>query len=167
MLDKRLPWVLFSMVFLVTLFSWWQGYSEIPERLASHFNAAGAPNGWMSKDQFFTLNALLVGLAIFIGVFPPLLIAKLPPNLINLPNKDYWLAPERRAETVTFFERWFAWFACAFLLFLALVMQMVIQSNRSATPELPSDQFMFLLFGFLLFTAVWVVLMARKFSRAG
>ena len=166
-LDKRLPWFLFAVIFFVTLFGWWRGYAGMPERLASHFDAAGAPNGWMSKDQFFTLNSILAGLAVFIGLFPPLLIAKLSPSLINLPNKNYWLAPEHRDETIAFFERWFGWFACAFLLFLALVMQMVIESNRSATPQLPSDQFMYLLVGFLLFTGVWVFLMVWKFSRTG
>ncbi len=93
MASARLPWFLFATILLIASISWWHAYPELPERIASHFNGAGVPNGWMTKDQFFTLNAFLVGMAVFTGLFPPFMIAKVDPSLINLPNKDYWLAP--------------------------------------------------------------------------
>ncbi len=121
MASVRLPWFVFAAILLGASISWWHAYPELPERVASHFNGAGVPNGWMTKDQFFTLSAFLVALAIFTGLLPPFLISKMNPSLINLPNKEYWLAPGQHDATVAYFRLWFAWFACGLLFFVALV----------------------------------------------
>ncbi|HTX64586.1 MAG TPA: DUF1648 domain-containing protein [Opitutaceae bacterium] len=72
---------------------------HLPALVATHFNAAGEVNGWMSRAYFlryelgFTLGmgALFTTLAFLCVV--------LPAALINLPRKDYWLAPERSTDT--------------------------------------------------------------------
>ena len=165
MSNARLPWFCFLVMLISASNSWWRDYALLPARMASHFDANGLPNAWMSKDQFSILCAILAGLAAFIGFVPAFLISKLPPAMLNLPNKDYWLAPARRKETVAFFQRWFAWFACAFLVFMVWVMNLVFESNVSSRFRLPTGSFMFVLFGFLIFTAVWSVIMYRRFSK--
>lgn len=165
MASVRLPWFVFAAILLGASISWWHAYPELPERVASHFNGAGVPNGWMTKDQFFTLSAFLVALAIFTGLLPPFLISKMNPSLINLPNKEYWLAPGQHDATVAYFRLWFAWFACGLLLFVALVLRVVVESNRSASPRLPNGPFIALLLGFLVFTAGCIVALHRRFSN--
>lgn len=166
MASVRLPWFLFAAILLIASISWWHAYPEMPERIASHFSGAGVPNGWMTKDQFFTLNAFLVAMAVFTGLFPPFLISKTDPSLINLPNKEYWLAPRQHAATAAYFRLWFAWFACGLLFFVALVLQLVVESNRSASPRIPNGPFIALLVGFLVFTAGCIVALHRRFSNA-
>ena len=74
--------------------------AELPARVASHFDGAGRPNGWMARDGFVLFQCgLVLTLGALFGIGGRLL--KVTPNgWINLPNKNYWLAPERRAESV-------------------------------------------------------------------
>ncbi|ABF40403.1 hypothetical protein Acid345_1401 [Candidatus Koribacter versatilis Ellin345] len=45
------PWLgLVAMVYEI-----WSVYDRLPAVIASHFNAAGVPNGWAPKGQFFTV----------------------------------------------------------------------------------------------------------------
>jgi hypothetical protein len=68
-------------------------------------------------------------LAAVIGFVIPRIIAAMPHQLINLPNKRYWLAPEHLAETMDFLGIYFAWFGCAVLLIMILTFDYAIQSN--------------------------------------
>jgi hypothetical protein len=93
------------------------------------------------------------------------MIAILPTQLINLPNKNYWLAPERLAETMAFLEANFAWFACVLFLFNILVFDNAVQINlRPGSPPSPA-RFWYILAAFLLFTGVWTIRMLTKFLR--
>jgi uncharacterized membrane protein len=164
-MGTRIPRTLFIIILLAALAEGVRDFSLLPDRMASHFATSGAPNGWMSKPQFFGLNAILIALAAAVGFLPPLLVANASPSRINLPNKEYWLAPERRAETLAFFEKQFAWFGCVFLLLLFSVMELVMQGNLSPTPQLSTGPFLLLISAFVLFTMVWSLAMLRRFSN--
>lgn len=78
----------------------WTGASALPDRVASHFNGAGQPDGWMGKSAFLvTMGSVAVAIA---GVFLLIswLMPRMPVSLINMNNKEYWFAPERRRETL-------------------------------------------------------------------
>src|SRR5579863_7861641 len=77
-------------------------YPLLPERMASHFASDGTPNGWQPKEVFLLLMGMVAGVTAVIGFLAPGLIASRPASQINLPNKEYWLAPERRASTMQF-----------------------------------------------------------------
>lgn len=74
-------------------------YPELPSSMASHFDSAGHPDSYAPKTQFIAIWYLLI---VFLNIWvllPRILMKKLPPEFINVPNKAYWLAsPERRAE---------------------------------------------------------------------
>jgi serine/threonine-protein kinase len=141
-------------------------FPRLPEHMASHFGPSGLPNGWMSKQAFFAVYAVTVGLAALVGYLVPRSIAKKPPERINLPNKEYWLAPERRAETLAFFERYFAWYSCVLLLILVLAMGFAIQANLSSHLRMPTGPILAIIFAFMAFNLLWVVQMMRHFSKA-
>ncbi len=92
--------VLLLGLVLVSLVEAARQWNSAPSRVPSHFDAAGRPNAWSSRDEFFMLQVgVTLGVAaLFIGI--PWLLKSTPTNLINLPNKGYWLAPERREETM-------------------------------------------------------------------
>ena len=64
---------------------------HLPPRVASHFNAAGVPDGWMLRNSYLWFMAgLALGLSVFfVGVFYS--IRYFPQSTINLPYRDYWL----------------------------------------------------------------------------
>ena len=164
-MDSRLPKLIFVLLVLYAAVHFSNLYPQLPDVVASHFNARGAENGWQTKQAFFSVFIVVSVLPIVVGFGVPRIIAAVPAQLINLPNKQYWLAPEHRAETMAFLDAYFAWFACAIFLIIILTFDYAIQSNLH--PENPPNpaRMWYVLVGFLLFTLVWVVRMLARFLR--
>ncbi len=82
----------------VAQMAWW--YGQLPDPLPSHFDANGQVDGEMGKNAFYLMMGLVN--AMFLVGFPVLAMTlkHIPDSLINLPNKEYWLAPGRRNETL-------------------------------------------------------------------
>lgn len=61
---------------------YWMLWDRLPAQLASHFNAAGRPNGWMSRGALliFTLGLLVFLLAIFAVIL----------SRVRKPEADSW-----------------------------------------------------------------------------
>ena len=137
-------------------------YPRLPARVASHFGAAGQANAFMPKDAFFTVHLAVLALMAFVFLLMPALIARLPPAMINLPNKDYWLAPERRAHTVRKLESFLVGFGNVMLLFLLLVCRAAMQANLLPSPHL-SDRIWVLLILLGVWCIFWTVRLVRAF----
>jgi uncharacterized membrane protein len=104
-------------------------YPQMPQRMASHFAADGSVNGWQSRDAFFVLMMLVTSTSAIVGFLAPRQIAAKSNARINLPHRDYWLAPERREETMRFISATMAWFACGILLVLISGTFLALQAN--------------------------------------
>lgn len=164
-MDSRLPKLVFALLALYAAVHFSYYYPQLPDVVASHFNARGAANGWQTKSAFLQVFVGVSVLAAIIGFGIPKIIFAIPPQLINLPNKQYWLAPERRAETTQFFSTYFGWFGCAMYVILIVTFDYAIQSNLH--PQNPPDpaRMWYVLAGFLLFSAVFTIRMLTKFLR--
>ena len=88
----------------------------------------------------------------------------MPIQLVNLPNKNYWLAPERRTASLDILGSYFAWFGCAIFVVMIVAFEYAIRSNLH--PETRSDvaHLWYTFVGFLVFLSVWL---ARLFIRFG
>lgn len=139
-------------------------YPQLPSMVAAHFDAAGRPNGWAPKGVFLTLYALVVALMMGIFLIVPVLVARLPISLINLPNKEYWLAPERRRRTWGTIQVYLSVLGNATVAFVLIVFQLVIRANLSPPPLL-SPVMWLLLLALLAFAVIWAVRFIRAFTR--
>jgi len=165
MKSTRVPLILLGLVYLALAASLVYAAGEMPPRVATHFNAAGQPNGWMSREAdlwFAALFGALFPLAL-IGVFA--LIRYLPKSLVNLPHKEYWLAPEHLGETCAALLRFGVWLACVSLLFFTILHLLIVESNRSPQPHLPPAQAFGLLGAYLAAVLAFVVLLYRRFGQ--
>ena len=116
-------------------------YPQLPQTLASQLDGHGQPSGWVSKKAFFSLHAgLLVLMTLVFFIAPPILFHLRVP-WINLPNKGYWLAVGRRAETIVFLEKQLRWFGCATLLFGFCIVQFVIHTNLTEGQAFSNNAF--------------------------
>lgn len=135
----------------------------MPEKMASHFDGRGVANGWMSRDGFVGVYVFVLALMSAMFFLLPRGLAKLPPSMINLPNRDYWLAPERRAKTGEMIEAYMNECGNATLVFMLLVFQMAFTANLDATHKL-SDRIWYYLVIFMLYMAAWLIRFIRSFN---
>ena len=163
--NERLPQNCFVLILLLATAKAIYDYQQLPDVLASHFNAFGTPNGWMSKAAFFVFYAAIVLMSALVGFVIPRRIAASPDSRLRLPNKDYWLAPERRAGTFAFFKRQFAWYGCALLALEVIVMEMAMSANLHAPIRLAPAPMLALILAFVGFNLYWVLQLHRRFSN--
>ena len=166
MSGTRIPRILFFAIVLLAIAQCAHDYPLLPDRLASHFGASGIPNGWMTKSQFFITFAVILLPALAVEFWVSRSIAKKSDAKLRLPNKEYWLAPERRAETFAYFESFFAWYGCAFLFVEVSAMGLAMRANFDTPPQLPTGPIVSVIAGFILFNIVAVIAMFRRFSTA-
>ena len=164
-MDSRLSKLSFAMLAGYAAIHFASYYSQLPDVVASHFNALGVANGWQTKSAFFAVFVGVSVLAALIGFGIPRIISAMPPQLINLPNKDYWLAPDHLAETQTFLNNYFAWFGCAVFLVIILTFDYAIQSNLHPENRPDISGMWYILAGFLAFVAVWIIRLLTRFLR--
>lgn len=120
-------------------------YDSLPQKVASHFDASGNADGFMTKSSFFFmlggivifLSAMFVGLSIF--------LRKLPLSLLNVPNKDYWFSDERKEASFDITEKIFSLMGIATLLFFLLIIHLTIKYNVEVNPEQLSNFFIYLI----------------------
>jgi len=135
---KHLLPVLFLLLALAVIAqAFWQ-HDHLPERVATHFNAAGQADGWMTRNNqtkahiglVFFIAAMIEGLARF--------SPRLPDGLVNLPHRDHWLAPERRAATHAWLAGLIRLIGCVLMLFFLALFHLVYRANLGGTPMLPA-----------------------------
>jgi uncharacterized membrane protein len=163
--NSRLPSAVFVFLVFVGFLQARKFAATMPPLLATHFGGGGAPNGWQTRSQFFTLEIVLLGVCLLFAFGIPRLIGALPISLVNVPNKEYWLAPQRREEALAFFRAQFAWFGCGILAFLIVVNQLVFDANKTQPRRLNSGAFAVAMVAFLAFVGIWTVRLIVRFAR--
>jgi len=104
-------------------------WPQMPEKMATHFGAGGQPDGWMARTSFVGLTILMqIGLAGMMLGFGRL-TRILPTSMINIPNREYWLADERREQTLRETESMMAWIAAGTAMFLLLIFWLTFDAN--------------------------------------
>ncbi len=167
MKSYRNPAIVLLLLYACFLSVWASSGSHLPERVASHFNASGEPDGWMSRSQNQSFM-LIFGL-----LFPWFVVALcfairfVPTSLINIPHRDHWLTPERRPETFNYLLRHSLWFASLAVGFVTGIEYLITQANLQKPPHLSTAGILGLLGCFVAGTAIWTVIMLWHFRRSG
>lgn len=165
MQNSGLPKLIFGLIAVCGVIYFSLLYSQLPDTMASHFNASGAATAFMPKSFFFLLIAIVM-LATSEPVFlVPKQIAAKPNDKLNLPNKEYWLAPERRAETMQFLGMKMAWFGCALLALLFCGLYNAATANLRPDHTFDSTTFYVELGAFLAFIIVWLIRLTSHFGN--
>lgn len=159
MLKMPRPILLLLIVFFIGQLAYF--YPQLPEKVASHFNASGQPDNWSSRNSFVIFTAIF---GLFAAGFPVLvmfLIENAPFSLLNLPNKEYWLAEERRESSLAMIRQRFEWLSVGMLALINAVIYMTMQANIYKQPISPN--ILFLIIGFFAFVVIWIISFVMKF----
>jgi uncharacterized membrane protein len=138
---------------------------QLPERVASHFGLDGLANGWMSRGGYVAFVCLIpLGVAaVFFGASA--LIRRLPAAWVNIPCREYWLAPERRAATAVFLRNRLGWMLCLIVVLFAELHVLTVLANRTVPARLPMAGFALCLAAFVGSVLVWTVLLHLRINR--
>lgn len=127
---------------------------NLPDPFATHFNAANAPDRWLSHQQYWLVQALISVITPALLVILLSLSNRLPSYLINLPNKDYWLHPNRLADTQKKIIRFGWWMACIIIAFCIGMHYNLVVANQGETPTL-HGKLLLLTVGLFAIAIVW------------
>ena len=156
-----------SFLFLLagaSLFVWLTSRA-LPELVASHFVASGVANGFMPKASYVRFMILLiVGLPSLLA-FVPVLGLNTPNVRINLPNRDYWLTPARRPETIKVIQGFMVRVAALLVVFLAYVHWLVVRANELVVPNMSAPGIIGGLVAFVFAMLIWMVFFVGYFRN--
>jgi uncharacterized membrane protein len=139
--------------------------NSLPPVVASHFAAGGAANGFMPRAIYLRfIIALLVALPILIALLTGI-TSFLPVRFINLPNREYWLAPERQADTLAYIRKHGMHFGVMLAIFLCFVHWLVVQANALNPPLFSEPLFFIGLAAFLVGLVIWLGRFIVRFRR--
>jgi len=123
--------------------------STLPSRVASHFDLAGVADSFMGRADYLMM---MTGLSLGVPAVLLLVTVMLPflmPNRLRIPSRDYWIAPERRAQTLSSIATVglvMSAVAAAFMLGL----QLLVVSANAQTPPRMDTAILFALVAFLV-----------------
>ncbi|MEW6731035.1 MAG: hypothetical protein AB1489_06840 [Acidobacteriota bacterium] len=157
--------ILFLTLLIVTAIFVLVTTASLPDPVATSFGGNGLAHAYMSRSAYrvylllFTIGLPLIVVAM-IGWLPHFL-----PNRINIPNRDYWLAPEHREQTLTFLSEHALRLGCLILVFMVGIQWLVIRANTLTPPQLANRPFIILLVGLFISIVGWILAIFRRFSR--
>ncbi len=160
---RNLPRIIFIATLLLCLGQAAHYYPQLPDRVASHFNAAGQPDAWATKDFFMKVYLSAAGLITILFSGIGFILRRTPTSLINLPNKDYWLSPEREQDTIDILSRQFLWFGSATLLLLLDIFHQSFRVHLGKAPTLEHPVASLVVY--VGFTVLWSIGLIAKFMR--
>jgi serine/threonine-protein kinase len=164
-MKRTLPWFLFVGLILFAAVFVPLTAGALPARVASHFAGSGAANGYMSRSGYVVFMLVFsIGLPLGLVVFLTALFRHAT-SLINLPNRAYWLAPERREETVAFLVNHAAWFGSLLVAFASFVHWLVVAANTAQPPRLSNSTLLAGVAVFLACLLIWAAALLLCFRR--
>ena len=160
----RVTWSVFIVLLLFATLFVAGTASELPLTVASHFDAAGHPNGFMSRSGYvrFVLCAA-VGLPVIVVAILTAVYSRATD--LKLPNREYWLAPQRLDETRAFLVAHGVWFGSLLVILGCLVHWLELAANRQQPPHLPNSSFAAVLIAFLVAILAWLAVLMFGFRR--
>jgi hypothetical protein len=87
------------------------------------------------------------------------------PQRVNLPNRDYWMAPQRREATLQAITAHMMLFGCGVSLLIAFAHWEVIQANMRQPPRLANIRLVVAIGLFVVATGGWVYRLYARFRR--
>lgn len=164
-MKSKLPWLITATAIIGTIILSVAYWARLPDQVASHFGFRGQPNDWMSKGAFVAINIVLqIGIAAMMFGFGKL-TKVLPASMINIPNREYWLADERREQTLAETESMLGWIAAGSAVFLLVIFWLVFDANMGEEKAINPTVFWIATVAFMVGLLVYCFSKIAKYYR--
>jgi uncharacterized membrane protein len=159
---NKIPWIAFALALLFAIFYFSNTASSLPPLVASHFDGAGFPTAHMTRE-FYTKFVFAMGVGFPLAMVTLLSVVYSKASDMKLPNRDYWLAPERIAQTRALLVAHVVWFGCLMVAMVCYMHWLVLIAHRRAPPHLSNQMVVGGLLVFLAIAVGWVIAVLRAF----
>ena len=166
MSKARTPATVLGLIYFCFLGFLLVSSDHLPDVVATHFDGNGRPNGWMSRSSHLKFTLLLAFAFPFVVAVISLAAHFLPNTLINIPRREYWLAAERREETLAYLFRQSLWFACIAVCFVMGVHYVILRANAQSPAHLSTPMLLGIVAAFLLALGIWSFRLVRHFRKS-
>jgi uncharacterized membrane protein len=163
-MNHKLSWAVFVLTLLSVILFVALTAPRLPALVASHFDAAGVPTAFVARGIYLRF-VLLIGVGLPIVLVALLAWVYSRARDMKLPNKDYWLAPERIAATRALLVSQAVWFGTLLAAIVCYVHWLELDAHRSAPPQLSNPLFGAGLMTFLVIAMAWSIAILMAFRR--
>jgi hypothetical protein len=134
---------------------------QLPQTVASHFNAAGVPDSFMPRAEFITLMLVFCsGLPLAVW---GLQVAVLRGGRPKIPRADHWLSAPHREQTLEWLSLHAAIGSAGLCAFLTHTFWLTVRAHQESPIALPQVPFWSSLVVFMAATVAWVIWQQRQF----
>jgi uncharacterized membrane protein len=107
---------------------------KLPDRVATHFDVKGNPDGWSGKRAaVLMMFGFQCGMPLFMLAMGHL-ASRMPESMLNIPDKEYWMHPDRKPYALQVSADYLAWIAVLVAAFIAVLNHLTFLANRDAAP---------------------------------
>ncbi len=147
---------LFVIVFAANLVLTLVSLIILPSHVAINFGPGGAP-GPMVPNYVHALCFLMSDILLFgVFFFSPNWALRMSPDMVSLPNKEYWLKEENKPVLKRKLESLMSQFGVAFLVFMFLVQVLMIRASLGEPVRLEETYFLVGLGGLFVYVGYWL-----------
>jgi hypothetical protein len=159
---SRLAWIAFAAMLAFAVFYIAQTTPQLPPMVASHFDASGYPNAFMTRSRY---TQFILGFAVGLPIAIVALLSWVYAGArdFKLPNRDYWLAPERLPKTRAMLIAHAVWFGSLLTAMACFAHWLELTANRAMPPQLSNYWLSVGLLIFFLVTAGWIIILLGAF----
>lgn len=137
----------------------------LPHQVAGQFALDGAATGFVERQSYVivliasavVLPALICGLLWFLVLQAP--------ELLALPNRDYWLAASRREQTAAFLAARAVWLAAIIAASVLALHLLVLRANRLDPVRLDPSALLAVATALVVALGAWLSQLQRYFGR--
>ena len=161
---QKAAWVLFVLLLLFALAFVTRSSAALPPLVGSHFDAGGFPNAFMTRGGY-TRFVLCLGILLPVALVALLTLVYSRADDLKLPNRDYWLAPERIARTRARLVAHGVWFGSLLVTMVCFVHWLVLDAYRRMPPHLSNTAIEAGMLTFFLISGAWILALLLAFRR--
>ena len=164
-MNKAVHTLVLLVVIFMGAFTNWFLTLGLPQKIATHFNFAGKPDGFMTLQNH---QSFIILSTICFPLFMVFMVGVLPmwfPSLVNISHRDYWFAPERKTQTLDYLFNMACKLGVLMVFFFVGLNVIIVLANNSNPVLMPKLPFFVVMALFFIGVFLWVVMLFLKFRK--
>ena len=157
-------WAVFIVLVLGAAVYEYRTATRLPRMVAVHFDQAGLATSFMAVSRY-RLAISLLSIVLPVALVAVMAFAYSRAADMKLPNRDYWMAPQRIARTRAFLVAHGIWFGSILIGLMCFLQWLVFDANQRRPPQLSNAAMLLGLTALLGCMVVWIGTLMVAFRR--